>query len=96
MNNEGIVKVEMAPWASVYVNEWKQKKHANQELQDLLSAVSLLTDLQLETAIFRIDPQDSYRADVARFFFQELMRRDEKKALDVLRRWQQGQSENNK
>ena len=65
----------------------EKKAQAERELQDIFDAVAMLTDEQIEAAIFCISPSDSEKIDVARFFLQELSRRDEKYALDVYRRW---------
>lgn len=51
----------------------------------------MLTDEQVESVIFGISPHDKEKLDVARFFLQELRRRDEAHALDVFRRWKQAQ-----
>ena len=52
---------------------------------DIYEAVQLLTDDQIEAAI--LDRKPGKDDDIARFFLQELFRRDEKNALDVFRRW---------
>lgn len=66
----------------------KKMEQARRDWQDIMDAVSMLTDEQIESAIFSIDPNDRDKLDVARFFLQELSRRDEQNALDVFRRWQ--------
>lgn len=52
----------------------------------------MLTDEQFERAVFAISPTDKEKIDVARFFLQELSRRDEANALAVFRRWKNGET----
>lgn len=73
-----IVSVSMAPWLEAIAN------HRRQEVQDIQDMLELLTDDQLEQLILAVDPKDQ---NIAKFFLQELYRRDSKKALDVFRRW---------
>ena len=80
-----IVKVELAPWAAAALE--KRQRKAEQDAAEILEMVEMLTDEQVEAAIFEIDPHDAQKLDVARFFLQELQRRDEGKALEVFRRW---------
>jgi hypothetical protein len=47
----------------------------------------MLTDEQIEAVVMGIDPADKEKEDVARFFLQEMNRRDAKAALDLFRRW---------
>ena len=49
--------------------------------------LEMLTDEQLEAAVFSIDPNDAQKADIARFFLQELAKRDKSRAVEILRRW---------
>lgn len=67
----------------------KEKKQAEARAMwgDIMDAVQMLTDEQIEDAVMLIDPADKEKADVARFFLQEMNRRDEKAALDLFRRW---------
>lgn len=65
----------------------QEKRKREREWEDIVDTVSMLTDEQIEAAVFSIDPKDKEKADVARFFLQELERRDRENALDVLRRW---------
>lgn len=76
-------KVVWAPW----LLEGSRRK--TKEIRDLLDAVAMLTDDQVEAAVFSIPADDARRAEVARFFLQELFRRDQPRALDVFRRWNQ-------
>ena len=52
---------------------------------DVFDAVQILTDEQIENIILAQKPGKD--DTVARFFFQELFRRDEKHALEIFRRW---------
>lgn len=67
----------------------KEKRQAEQRAQwaDILDAVQMLTDEQIEEAVLLISPSDKEKEDVAKFFLQEMSRRDEKAALDLFRRW---------
>ena len=49
--------------------------------------LQMLTDDQLERAVFTISPHDKENADVARFFLQELADRDRPRALKAFQRW---------
>ncbi len=86
-----VISVTPAPWLAEYQRqkaEQEQQKLA--EIRDIMDAVEMLTDEQVESVIFSISPSDKEKLDVARFFLQELRRRDESRALDVFRRWKAG------
>lgn len=68
----------------------KAEEQAKLQYDDILAAVGFLTDEQIEEAIMLCDPKDKDKLDVARFFLQEMMRRDEKRAIEVFKRWQAG------
>lgn len=95
-----IVEVRPAPWLEAAAEKWKSKstpKFEAEEIQeaplsirDMKDMVEMLTDEQIEAAVFTVDPKDKERRDVARFFLQALSIRDERKALDVFRRWANG------
>ncbi len=70
--------------------EKKKVEQARQEWEEIQAAVAMLTDEQIESAVFSISPKDKEKLDVARFFLQELTRRDAKRALEVFRKWQAG------
>ena len=57
-------------------------------MAETIAMLQMLTDDQLERAVFTISPHDKENADVARFFLQELADRDRSRAVEVLRRWQ--------
>lgn len=94
-----VVSVTVPTWFKHYA--WRRKKEqerqkekqdaeAAQAANDLMDAVQMLTDEQIEAAVMEIDPNGKNALDVARFFLQELTRRDEKNALEVFRRWKAG------
>lgn len=92
-----VISVMPAPWLEEYQRRKAEQAQQEQEQQrramsDILAAVGMLTDEQLEGAIFSISPTDSENLDVARFFLQELHRRNESNALSVFRRWKRGEA----
>lgn len=87
-----VISVTPAPWLAEYQRqkaEQEQQKLA--EARDIMDTVEMLTDEQVESVIFAISPNDKEKLDVARFFLQELRRRDEQNALSVFRRWKHGE-----
>lgn len=87
-----VVKVELAPWAAAVLEQKRQKEaEARERLDDTLAAVEMLTDEQLIHAVNLAPYADPEKRDVGRFFLQQLAQRDEKKALDVFRRWVKGE-----
>lgn len=80
-----VVSVSMAPW----VEEAVKARHeaAQVRMKETMETLEMLTDEQLTAAVL-VSPRDN--PDVARFFLQELSRRDAKKALAVLRAWKEG------
>ena len=92
-----VVSVMPAPWLEEYQRRKAEQEQQEQEQRrqgaaDILETVEMLTDEQLERAIFTISPTDAEKLDVARFFLQELSRRDEANALSVFRRWKRGEN----
>lgn len=92
-----VVSVMPAPWLEEYQRRKAEQAQREQEQRrqgaaDILETVEMLTDEQLERAIFTINPTDAENLDVARFFLQELSRRDEQNALSVFRRWKRGEN----
>ena len=86
--NGRIVSVELAPGITDLIAYRKHKKEQERaEVQEIFDTVAMLTDAQLEAAVFCVDPNDPEKADVARLFLQELASRDKQKAFDVFRRW---------
>lgn len=92
-----VVSVMPAPWLEEYKRRkaeqaQQEQEQARQDFADILESVQMLTDEQIERAVFAISPTDVEKLDVARFFLQELHRRDEANALAVFRRWKRGES----
>lgn len=92
-----VVSVMPAPWLEEYQRRkaeqaQQEQEQARQDFADILESVQMLTDEQLERAVFAISPTDKEKIDVARFFLQELSRRDEANALAVFRRWKRGEN----
>jgi hypothetical protein len=90
-----VVSVMPAPWLEEYKRRkaeqaQQEQEQARQDFADILESVQMLTDEQIERVIFAISPTDKEKIDVARFFLQELSRRDEANALAVFRRWKNG------
>ena len=96
-----VVDVQPAPWLEAAAKKWKSKRAPEVEAeeipddpvkawQDIEDITEMFTDEQLEAAVFAVDPKDKDGMDIARFFLQKLAIRDEKKALDVFRRWKNG------
>lgn len=83
---ESAVSVQIAPWFEEAVQ--RRKEAARERMSDTLDMIGMLTDEQLAAAVLH-SPKD--KPDVARFFLQELAKRDEKKALSVFRSWQNGE-----
>lgn len=87
-----IVKVEFAPWVlSALAAKKKKEEEARERFEDTLAAVEMLTDEQLINAVNLAPYADPEKRDVGRFFLQQLAGRDEKKALEVFRRWVKGE-----
>lgn len=80
-----VVSVTVAPWVEEAVKA--RQEAARVRMKETLETLEMLTDEQLTAAVL-ISPRDN--PDVARFFLQELSRRDAKKALAVLRVWKEG------
>lgn len=79
-----IVSVTVAPWITAAQQEAKRAEG------EIFTLVSMLTDEQIESAVERLDRDDPHADDMARFFIQELYRRDKEKALETWQRWQTG------
>lgn len=87
-----VVSVDFAPWLDEYARRKAEQRAAEDQaarasFEETLAMLEMLTDEQLEAAIFSIDPNDAENADIARFFFQQLAKRDKSHAVEVLRRW---------
>lgn len=87
-----IVSVEFAPWVlSALAAKKKKEEEARERIDDTLATVEMLTDEQLIQAVNLAPYADPEKRDVGRFFLQQLAQRDEKKAMDVFRRWIRGE-----
>lgn len=80
-----VVSVTVAPWVEEAIKA--RRETAQRHMRETMEMLEMLTDEQLTAAVL-ISPKDS--PDVARFFLQELSRRDAQKALAVLRAWKEG------
>lgn len=80
-----VVSVTVAPWIEEAIKA--RQEAAQRHMRETMETLEMLTDEQLTAAVL-ISPKDN--PDVARFFLQELSRRDAKKALAVLRAWKEG------
>lgn len=87
-----VVSVDFAPWLDDYARRKAEQRAAEDQaaresFEETLAMLEMLTDEQLEAAVFSIDPNDTKNADIARIFLQQLAKRDKSRAVDVLRRW---------
>ena len=57
------------------------------DTSDIFELVEMLTDEQLIAAVMRTNPNDKTGEYVARFFLQELAKRDRKKAIQTFAQW---------
>lgn len=94
-NGGAVVSVSLAPWVEQALAEKKKQEDERnrQETQDLMDAVEMMPDELLEAAVFQADPNELKGLEVGRFFLHFLYLRDEKKALDVFRRWKAGEGQ---
>lgn len=90
--NTRIIDVQIFPGVIDFVKAKKaaEQEKVKQEAAEIFAMAAMLTDEQVESAIFAVNPNDETKADVARFFLQELARRDKKRAIDVFNRWKEG------
>lgn len=90
--NTRIIDVQISPGVIDFVKAKKaaEQEKAKQEVAEIFAMAAMLTDEQIESAIFAVDPNDKNKIDVARFFLQELAKRDEKRAIEVFNRWKEG------
>lgn len=90
-----IEKITVAPWIGDYLKakaeaEQEAKEQRKREVDEIMETVRLLTNEQLVAAVFAVDPKDKEQIDVARFFAQELARRDPKLAIETFKKWSEG------
>lgn len=79
------MSVTVAPWIEEAVKA--RREAAQARIKETMETLEMLTDEQLTAAVL-VSPRDN--PDVARFFLQELSRRDIQKAVAVLRAWKEG------
>ena len=53
----------------------------------------MLSEEQLTAAVLRVDRTAPGAEDIARFFCQELLKRDRQKAVEVWNRWKRGETD---
>ena len=87
-----VVNVTFAPWveAAISAKREQEARELEQMSRDTMDAARMLTSDELEQAVFTQSPKDKDGAEIGRFFLRLLMERDEKRALDVFRRWIDG------
>lgn len=78
------VKVDFAPWIKEAARRREEVKN------DIFTAVKMLTDDQIVSAVAMQDPKNDKQRDIAKFFIQELYQRDKQKALNVFQEWENG------
>lgn len=83
-----IISVSFAPWFEKAVK--MRDESEREEVADIFAAVELLTDKQIAAAVLEIPNDDQTRTDIARFFLQQLFKRDAEKALKVFKAWRAG------
>lgn len=90
-NSGEIVRVEVSPLleqAAARVRE--RRREAEQETEEIMESLNLLTDEQLARAVLLTDPKNPDQANVGRVFLQKLDARDHDKAMQLYRYWQTG------
>ncbi len=100
-----VVGVTVAPWFAAAVEAKKARQEAEKEAaaaaalleaeeqtRAIYEAVELLTDDQLADAIKGLRADNETELTAARFFMQELYKRDEARALRVFHEWRTGKT----
>lgn len=87
-----IEQIDLAPGVLDFlaIRRKRQEEEAKEKMDEIRAMVQMLTDEQLIACIFKVDPKDAGKLDIARFFMQELYRRDEGKAIQVWTKWMTG------
>lgn len=85
-----ITAVTVAPWVAEALN--RRRERAERATNEIFSLAEMLSEEQLTAAVLRVDRNDPGAEDVARFFCQELLKRDKEKAVEVWKRWKAGES----
>ena len=84
-----VVSVDIAPGV-IDLLAYRKKQEQEQrraEVERVACEVAMLTDDQLEAAVMCVDPEDKSKTDVARYFLQELSKRDADRAIEVYKKW---------
>lgn len=81
--------VTVAPWIAEALQRRQEK--AEREASNVFQLAEMLTDDQLIAAVFNVDPTDKDAEIIARFFIQELYKRDEQKAVETWKKWKSGE-----
>ena len=99
-----VVGVTVAPWFSAAVEAKKAQIKADEataaaalveaetQAREIYQAVELLTDDQLADAIKGLNADNETELTAARFFMQELYKRDSTRALRVFHEWRTGKT----
>lgn len=91
-DSDGVVKVELASWV-VDALEQKRKEEERKREKELAwieVETSMLTDAELEKAIFMVDPKTDEGKAIGAYFLDKLKERDMDRALEVFKRWING------
>ena len=68
----------------------ERRRAAEQEADEIMESLNLLTDEQLAKAVLLTNPKNPDQANVGRVFLQKLDARDHDKAMRLYRYWQTG------
>lgn len=91
-DSDGVVKVELAGWV-IDALEQKRKEEERKKEKELAwieVETSMLTDAELEKAIFMVDPKTDEGKAIGAYFLDKLKERDMDRALEVFKRWING------
>ena len=80
-----IVSVALAPWVEKAIKDKQQENMKDMAM--VMYLVQQMSNEDLEAAIMSIDPSDREKELVAKFFIQQLGRRDIKRAIEVYQEW---------
>lgn len=89
------VSVAFAPGLEGAISRYMEAKAAERakekkDWENLIAFCETLTDDQIEGIVLSVPHSGKNSADVVRFFVQQLGKRDERKAIDLFRRWNGG------
>lgn len=86
-----ITAVTVAPWVAEALS--RRRERAERETSEIFSMAEMLSEEQLTAAVLRVDRTAPGAEDIARFFCQELLKRDRQKAVEVWNRWKRGETD---